>query len=366
MSERLPPAVAGLPRFRLAALPTPLEPLPNLSRLLGINLLVKRDDLTGLALGGNKARSLEFIVGDAREAGASFLITTAAAQSNFCRMVAAAGRRAGMRVGLLLRGTRAAAVQGNLLLDYLLGAEIRFTEELDPYAPATRERLDAWANEEVRRRAHPYVIDIHGRPRIGALATSGYVAGADELDRQCDAAGISPDHLYVAVGSGSTIAGLALGARDSHRLNRTRLVGVCVGALSPVVGPRIRAFEKATSDLLALPNDTAHPVLRDDERGEAYGASTPAAFAAIRTAARADALILNPVYTGKAFAALLADVRRGDVRPGATVIFLNTGGDPLVFAYADPLARANPASAPVYDHNLHQSSPSPTASIIDE
>ena len=155
-----------------------------------------------------------------------------------------------------------------------------------------------------------------------------------------------PDHLYVAAGSGSTAAGLLLGARrQGSRLAETRMVGVCVGALSSVVGPRIQDFLRTTAELLGTAPLDEEARLEDGQRGEAYGVPTPAALDAIRVAAAAEGLVLNPVYTGKAFAALLADIAQGFVEPGQTVVFMNTGGDPLVFAYAETLAairRADP------------------------
>lgn len=348
-------ALARLPRKALVRLPTPLERAPNLSRTLGIDLWIKRDDLTGLALGGNKARKLEYLVGDALADGATSLMTTAAAQSNFCRATAAAAARAGLRAQLLLRGTGAEPVQGNLLLDRLLGADIRFTSDMDPYSDATRRRLGAWADEERARGRRPYPMYLHGGSRAGALGTAAYVQAAIELDDQFAAGGIHPAHVYVAAGSGSTLAGLLVGARRAaERLAQARLVGVCVGALSPVIGPKIREFARAAAALLdatPLGDGVAADdgvTLDDGQRGEAYGVPTPAALDAIRTAAAADAVIFNPVYTGKAFAALLADVARGAVTAGSTVVFINTGGDPLVFAHADRLA-AHPTPRPIQE-----------------
>lgn len=336
-AERL----GALPRFKVAALPTPLDQAPRLSQLLGVHLLTKRDDLTGLALGGNKARKLEFLIGDALAERATLILTTAAVQSNFCRMTAAAAARAGLAVGLLLRGEATASVQGNLLLDRLLGAEIRFTDHLDPYAPVHRAQLQAWCEEELARGGTPYPIYLHDGSRAGALATAGYVAAAAELDQQCGERGIQPDHLYLAAGSGATLAGLLLGAhRSGSVLAGTRIVGVCAGALSADLAPRVRTFISSAAELLDLPELAAPIVLDDSQRGSAYGVPTQVALDAILVASRTEALMLNPVYTGKAFAALLADIDRGVVRSGETVIFLNTGGDPLLFSYADTLAAA--------------------------
>lgn len=339
----------AIPRFRLAALPTPLEPAPNLSAQLGVTVLIKRDDLTGLGMGGNKARKLEYIVADARRENADFLLTSAAAQSNFCRMTVAAARRAGVGAGLLLRGAADTPVQGNLLIDYLLGAEIRFTPNPDPYASDTYERLLDWQEEARRSGRRPYLIYLHDGSRPAALATIGYVQGALELAGQLEAMGQEIDHVYVAVGSGGTLAGLLLGLR--YLGVDARVVGVCVGALSDVVGPRTLEFASAAADLLGLPPlAQGDLVLDDDQRGPAYGVPTRAGLDAILRLARTEALIANPAYTGKALAALVADVERGLIRPGQTVLFLQTGGDPLVYVYAEVLA-AHARATPL-DHAL--------------
>jgi 1-aminocyclopropane-1-carboxylate deaminase/D-cysteine desulfhydrase-like pyridoxal-dependent ACC family enzyme len=338
MPAALADRLAQLPRLSLASLPTPLQRSENLSARLGINLLIKRDDLTGLAMGGNKARKLEYIVADARAEGADLLLTSAAAQSNFCRMTVGAARKAGMRAGLLLRGSGDEPLQGNLLLDRVLGAEIRFTQDMDPYSAATHRDLLAWASAEGRAGAHPYVVYIHGGSRAGALATAGYVDGAAELVGQLTAMAVQADHLYVAVGSGSTLAGLLLGLR--YLGLRTRVVGVCVGELSQTVGPKMLEFVDAAQHLLDLPSvDLVDWHLEDSQRGAAYGVPTESGLAAITLLAHTEAVVANPVYTGKALAALLADVASGVVRSGETVIYLHTGGDPLVYAYADALAQ---------------------------
>lgn len=338
-TAQLSAALDRLPRVPLAVLPTPLERAPRLSRALGINLLIKRDDLTGLAMGGNKARKLEYLVGDAVAQGATLLLTTAPAQSNFARMTAAAGRRAGVPVALLLRGDPSEPAQGNLLLDRLLGAAVRFVDNPDPYAAVHRELLQAWADEERARGGHPYPIYLHDGSRQGALAAAGYVQAAAELGAQCAAGGVRPDHLYVAVGSGGTLAGLLFGARQpGNPLAVTRLAGICVSALSETVGPQIAKCLAATAGLLDVAAPDEAPLLDDSQRGPGYAVATPAALDAIALAAETEALLLNPVYTGKAFAALRADIARGVVRPGETVVFLNTGGDPLLFRHAETLS----------------------------
>lgn len=331
-----------VPRTALAALPTPLETATNLSRHLGINLLIKRDDLTGLAMGGNKVRQLEFLIADALEQKATKILATAAAQSNFCRMITAAARRVGLDIGLLLRGTPASPVQGNLLIDHLLGADIRFIDNDDPYDPAHQDTLRAWAIEEEARGEKPYVVHLHGGSTMGALMTTGYVAASRELDAQLLDRGAHPHHLYLAVGSGSTLAGLVVGSGAvTTTLSATRLSGVTVGSPAGSIVPRIREFVHSTSTLLNLPIPASDRFYVDEsQRGAHYGAPTEEGLAAIRLMARTEALMLNPVYTGKAFAALVADVRNGTIQPGETVVFLNTGGDPLLFSYADVLAQS--------------------------
>ncbi|MHB8619122.1 MAG: 1-aminocyclopropane-1-carboxylate deaminase/D-cysteine desulfhydrase, partial [Chloroflexota bacterium] len=275
----------ALPRYPLAALPTPLEGAPNLSAQLGIEVLIKRDDLTGLAMGGNKARKLEYIVADAKAQGADMLLTTAAAQSNFCRMTAGSARRAGMQAGLLLRGSGQEAAQGNLLLDYLLGADVRFTEDMDPYSTGTHDRLLAWEDEARAAGRHPYLVYIHGGSRAGSLATAGYVAGALELARQLQAMEKRPRHLYVAVGSGGTLAGLLIGLRMARLELRT--VGVCVGTLSDTMAPKTLEFIGHACQLIGAPRppDT-DLILEDGQRGEAYGVPTAAGITAINLLAR--------------------------------------------------------------------------------
>lgn len=325
-------ALDRLLRYRLTNLPTPLEPAHNLSRELDINLWVKRDDLTGVAFGGNKVRKLEYLIGDAYQQQATMLLTTAAAQSNFCRAAAAAGSKAGLRVALLLRGSMDESLEGNLLLNRLLGADVRFINEPDPYAETIFAYLLAWADEERARGERPYLVYPHGGSCAGALATADYVHAAIELEEQCHAVGIESKHTYVAVGSGSTLAGLLLGVASlGGHLARARIVGVCVGALRPVVEPKVWEFLEATAALLGISPVAPEFALDGSQRGPGYGVATSAAVASIHRAARRKALLLNLVYTGKALAALLKDVARGVVGSGETVLFVNTGGEPLLF-----------------------------------
>ena len=198
--------IDSLPRYRLAHLPTPLEELKTLSReLAGPDLLIKRDDQTGLALGGNKTRKLEFLVGAALEQGADTLVTLGAAQSNHCRQTAAAAAKAGLRCELILNGKKPDVANGNLLLNELLGANLHWIDR--PQRAAKLSELDAQLRAQGRK---PYVIPVGGSNGVGA---TGYVVAMLELAEQLRASGRRVDHHVFGTSSGGTQAGIVLGAR---------------------------------------------------------------------------------------------------------------------------------------------------------
>ena len=204
--------LAHLPRVRLAHLPTPLDDAPQTSRTLhGPRILIKRDDLTGLALGGNKARKLEYLFGAAKAAGATVVLTTAGVNSNYLCMFAAGARRAGLRPRLFLRGTGAEPLQGNLLLDTLVDADLRFIDVTDPWSSEARAIMeeDAQALTRQGERAHVITIQTTEAP----LAAAGYVNAALELYQQLADRGLEATYLFTATSSGITQAGLILGAR---------------------------------------------------------------------------------------------------------------------------------------------------------
>lgn len=340
-------SVAFPPRFRLATLPTPLQNATRLRDALGgptraPRILIKRDDLTGLAFGGNKARKLEFLVGDAVRQGASVLITSGAVQSNHARMTAAAARMAGLGVALVLT-TRddPPAVQGNLLLDRLLGAEVHLIPAgPDPSVAVSADESAKVSDVEHELRARggrPYVIPVGGSSPIGAL---GYVAGSLELIEQLWSQGEMPSRLYYASGSRGTQAGLVLGA-------------MLFGAPYAVHGVAVSGGEAEKTDrALRLANEAAFVLGRStrvsardldtdtQHIGPGYGIPSRECLDAIRIVARAEGVFLDPVYTGKAMAALIDDVRRGVIEPSETVVFLHTGGTPALFAHADALLGA--------------------------
>jgi len=324
-----------LDRASLATLPTPLELGPELSG--GGRLWVKRDDLTGLGGGGNKARKLEFLCGDAVAAGARSLVTVGAAQSNHCRMTAAAGARLGLEVHLVLSGDQPDAATGNQLLATLFGAQLHFTGadashwgELEIAREALSEQLAA---EDLA----PYAIPIGGSTDVGAL---GYAAGFVELIEQCDALGIAPSHVVVTSSSGGTHAGLLAGrAALAHR---GRLVPdvIAVGVAKGVnIGrPDIAELANRTLALMGSTAIVAHEDVEVDTRwiGEDYAVPTAAGDEAIDWAARRGGWLLDRTYSGKGCSGLLGLAAEGRFdapnHEPSDVVFIHTGGWPALFA----------------------------------
>jgi D-cysteine desulfhydrase family pyridoxal phosphate-dependent enzyme len=300
-------------RLVLAQLPTPLEEAPRLSEALGVRLLVKRDDLTGLALGGNKARKLEYLVADAKARGCDTLVAPGGAQSNFARMTAACAARLGMGCHLVLSGRAPERFSGNLILDRLFGAKLHFAGSGD--WRVLEDRV-AKLVEELGPGAYP--MPIGGATAVGAL---GYVDAADELLSQMPA---PPDWVVLADGSGGTHAGLLAALPAS-----VRVLGVDVARPPTPHVERIPALAVETARLArrADPGGELHLV---DHTGPRYGAVTEECLEAIRLAARTEALLLDPVYSGKAMAGLMLAVREG--RISGTIVFLHTGGAPALFA----------------------------------
>jgi D-cysteine desulfhydrase family pyridoxal phosphate-dependent enzyme len=316
----------------LAHLPTPLEPLDRLAQHLGgPSLLVKRDDCTGLALGGNKTRKLEFLMGDALAQGADTVITAGGVQSNHVRQTAAAAARLGLHAELVL--TRivpwdAADYEktGNILLDRLLGARVRLYS-------GTADRATAMAEvaEEARARGRrPYIIPTGGSNPVGAL---GYAACAQELAAQARDLDLDFDYLVHASSSGGTQAGLALGlAAIGHP---ARVVGIDVDADPENLRETVRRLAEATAEHLGLGGVlTGDAVtLEAGYAGRAYGLPTEEMHDAVALLARLEGLLLDPVYTGKAMAGLIGLIRQGRFKAGERIVFLHSGGAPALFAY---------------------------------
>lgn len=329
-------ALERRPRIALAALPTPITDAVRFRDALGgpgkcPRILIKRDDLTALGLGGNKARKLEYLVADARANGATTLITTGAVQSNHARMTAAAACVAGMRCVLVLTATtESPEIAGNLLLDKLYGAEIRLVPSIDPMLAVGHDEAvvaDVVA-EEIAAGRRPYVIPVGGSSGIGVF---GYVSGSAELVDQLDEAGVRPSRLYYASGSRGTQAGLTLGAKLCRA--PYAVYGVAVSAGEPEKIERAKRIGNEAASLLGLDDRVDRDDLFTDQEyiGEGYGIPTPQSLEAIALLAKTEAILLDPCYTSKAMAALIDHVRRGSISPGDTVVFLHTGGMPALF-----------------------------------
>ena len=325
--------LASVPRAALATLPTPLERGPALST--GTRLWIKRDDLTGLGVGGNKARKLEFLCGEALAAGADCLITVGAGQSNHCRMTAAAGARLGLETHLVLSGDRPSRLVGNQLLSDLFGAHMHFTGAPDAHWGALEIAREALTDELIADGLRPLSIPIGGSTPVGAL---GYINGFVETMQQAAEAGIDPAAIVFTSSSGGTHAGLVAGSARWRAMGRAVPDIVAIGVAKGVVLGHPHIADLAT-DALAL-IDSVGPECSVEEAdveidtrwlGEDYAVPTPAADEAILWAARHAGLVFDRTYTGKGFAGLLGNV--GDGRwVGRDVVFIHTGGLPAVFA----------------------------------
>jgi len=328
------PLTARLPRVPLAFLPTPLHDLPGLRRALPgcPRLLIKRDDQTGLASGGNKTRKLEFLLGDALAQGADTLITPGGAQSNHCRQTAAAAARYGLRCVLVLSGEPLPRDRwdGNLLLDDLLGAEVRWTHD------RPRDEVMAEVAAEVAAGGgKPYLIPTGGSVPVGA---AGYVAAVEELAAQLAAQGERVDRIVLVSGSGGTHAGVLAGVKALGL--GAAVIGMNNFAIPDIAGT-VRALAAATAEHLGLTlTFTDGDFIFHDACGpHPYGVLTAAEREGIRLLARTEGIVLDPVYTGRAFAHLAGLIRAGAFRPEETILFWHTGGLPGLLARSADLLR---------------------------
>ena len=325
------------PRVRLGHAPTPLEPMARLSEWLGgPSLYVKRDDCTGLATGGNKARKLEFLLGDALAQGATVVVTVGALQSNHVRQTAAAAAKLGLACVALLEdkvdiATAAYQHGGNVMLDALLGASVRRY----PRGTVMAEQLAAVCDELRGQGQRPYAVPMGGSSAIGNL---GYMDCARELARQARDMGIPMTHIVLATGSGGTHAGLQAGVLALGL--PVQVVGINI--MGEVAAQAAMVWQQLQATLalagVASPFGEADLQLMDGYVGSGYGLPTAAGMEAIRTVARLEALLLDPVYTGKAMSGLIDLARRGHWSRDDHVLFLHTGGQAGLFAYADQMS----------------------------
>ena len=321
-------------RIPLAHLPTPLEPMDRLGAALGMEpgaLWVKRDDCTGLAGGGNKARKLEYLCAEATAAGADTLVTGGGRQSNHVRMTAAAANRLGLRCVLVMASGPPSHPTGNVVLDQLLGAELVWGGELDYYE--LEAAIEAECDRLRGEGAKPFSIPVGGASVTGALA---YVQAAGELLGQLP----DVEVVVVADGSGGTHAGLAAGLGD-HR----RVMGVDVGT-RPDLDEQVPAKAALAAEAAHRPAPLGGVWIDHDRFGAGYGEPTDSCREALDLAARCEGIVLDPVYTGKAMAGLVAAVREGRIRRDARTVFLHTGGMPALFASRYAGWISSPSSAP--------------------
>jgi len=309
------------PRLHFAHLPTPVEGLPRLSAALqGPKLLVKRDDQTGLAFGGNKTRKLEYLLADAREQGAQTLISAGAVQSNHCRQTVAAASRFGLDCILLLFGDPPDPPDGNHLLHHLLGAEVIYTARKE-----MENKLGEVFQKAQSAGRKPYLIPYGGSNPIGAL---GYVTAMNELADQ----DIHPDWIVFPSSSGGTQAGMLVGARLSSF--QGKILGISVDEPADVLSEHVAHLAAETASFIGedfrfKPEDV---LVNDEYTGGGYAVMGASEIEAIQLFARKEALLLDPVYTGRAAAGMIDLVRQGTFRSAETVLFWHTGGGPALFA----------------------------------
>ncbi len=326
--------LSRFPRVKLGHFPTPLEPLPRLTNLLGgPKLYIKRDDCSGLATGGNKTRKLEFVMADALARGADTVITQGAVQSNHARQTAAAAAKLGMRCRILLENRTGSTKHeycesGNVLLDHLLGAPT----QVYPAGTDMNQAMEETAMDVRRDGGTPYIIPGGASNPTGAL---GYVDGAMELLNQANAAGITIDHVVHATGSSGTQAGLVTGFDGCH--SGIQVLGIGVRAPREKQETAVFELALATADML----DTRNTISRNrivancDYVGEGYGMPTREMAEAVALVAQMEGILLDPVYSGKGMAGLLDLIKKQRFSKNDTVVFLHTGGSAGLFGYRD-------------------------------
>ena len=345
--------IARFPRVRLGHAPTPLEDAPNLGTALGVELWIKRDDCTGLAFGGNKVRQLEFYLGAAQARGADTVLVTGAVQSNLARLTASGARRLGMEVHVQLEERVEGngdlyRTSGNLLLNRVLGATLHTFPggEDEAAADAALERLAERLAAEGRR---PYVI--HSAPSHPPLGGLGYVAAAGEVMHQARARGIGFDAVFCASGSALTHAGTLVGMRALGE--RVPVYGICVRREGRSQGARVAKLAAELAAMIGCPAafEAGDVEVDDGVLPPGYGRLNNATRDAMAMAARHEALLLDPVYTGKTMAGLIAQVRAGRIAEGSRVLFIHTGGQPALFAYAERLGTCLSKAPPNVRHD---------------
>ena len=319
--------LANFPRIELLGSPTPLEYLPRLSDYLGRDIFIKRDDVTPIALGGNKLRKLEFLAADALREGADVLVTAGAIQSNHVRQTAAVAAKLGLKCMALLENPIATQAEnyltnGNRLLLELMDTEVVVVDKLHDPAAQLEEQMTRLEVQGFR----PYCIPVGGSNASGAL---GYVECAQEIAHQSEGV-VDFAAVVVASGSGGTHAGLAVGLEQL--LPETELVGVTVSRTAEQQLSKVADLRQQVDQLLEV-QSRAEITLWDEYFAPRYGEPNEAGMEAVKLLARLEGIFLDPVYTGKAMAGLIAGISENRFRREGPIVFVHTGGAPALFAY---------------------------------
>lgn len=330
-SKELYQILDRFPRFTLFSAPTPIQKMHNLSRELGAELFIKRDDLTGLAAGGNKTRKLEYLIGKALAEDADTLITAGWYHSNHALQTAAAACKAGMKAILVLKGRP--CYRGSLFLDRLTGADIHLYEA--PSSSALTPYMEEIAEESRKNGGNPFIIPVGGSNPVGAM---GYVRGAAEIANQVEESGLNFDYVVCPTSSGGTQSGLMWGLRNC--IPETRMLGVGVGDSRDEVIDGVYRILLGLSELLERlewDRETLEAATVTDYGFGAYAHLAPEVTGLIRHVASREGLFLDPVYTGKAFFGLVGMIHSGKIPHGSRILFVHTGGLSSLFQYEEEL-----------------------------
>lgn len=335
-------SLLNIPREELGIFPTPLHELTNLSRVLGgPRILIKREDLSGLGMGGNKTRKVERLLAYVRELGADAIVTTASAQSNYCLQIAAGARKLDMEIGLVLFTGQHPRTQGNILLHSILGSRIKIIEgemTSPAYLEHCDEEMDKMVQEFRAQGRNPCIINSSKSSHISCLGASVYVELAEELYQQLNDRNIDARYLAMATSMGATCSGLILGFKLLKY--PLRIINISVTLSKPVIEDKILNVANNTAkfievDVNVSPEDI---VVYDEYLGEGYGIVSGECLEAMQLMARTEGIFLDPVYTGKAMAGMIDLIRKGELTSKDTVVFLHTGGLPAIFAYPEKVS----------------------------
>jgi len=327
----------SFPRAGLAVLPTPLDHAQRLTAELGgPQIYIKRDDRAGLSFGGNKARIFDVSMGEVLRRGCTAVVASAGVQSNKLREMVAAANKLGLKSVIVLTGsTGDEPIVGNLLLYHLLGTDIRFFADPNPFSPKLLDYLHAIADELATEGHKPYVV--HRTLLSGTLGAVAYVDGAEELHGQLSDLPRYPNHLYMVLGAGITMGGMVLGLK--HLGAPVRVTGVSSVSDAPDALPELLSYaEKARAAIGLDTRVTADDFdILDQYRGSTKASLTPAIREAIRLVAQTEGVFIEPLYTAKAMAGLIDQVRKGSLTADDAVVFLHSGGLPGLFVYGEAL-----------------------------